>query len=59
MPQELKDAIVGLRMDEALALARRMVADGTDPLAIIAQGSEAMQTIGRRSASRRVAPGGS
>ena len=48
MPQELRDAIVGLRMDEALTLARRMVADGTDPLAVIAEGSEAMQAIGRR-----------
>jgi len=48
MSQELKDAIAGLRMDEALALARRMVADGTDPLTIIAEGSEAMQAIGRR-----------
>ena len=37
MPQELNDAIVGLRMDEALTLARRMVADGTDPLTIIAE----------------------
>jgi 5-methyltetrahydrofolate--homocysteine methyltransferase len=35
-------------MDEALTLARRMVADGTDPLAVIAEGSEAMQAIGRR-----------
>jgi trimethylamine corrinoid protein len=48
MPHELKDAIVGLRMAEALTLARRMVADGTDPLAVIAEGSEAMQTIGHR-----------
>jgi len=48
MPEELKNAIVGLRMDEALTLARSMVADGTDPLAIIGEGSEAMQAIGRR-----------
>ena len=48
MSQELRDAIVGLRMDEALTLARRMVADGTDPLAVISESSEAMQTIGRR-----------
>jgi len=48
MSQDLRDAIVGLRMDEALTLARRMVADGTDPLAVIAEGSEAMQAIGRR-----------
>lgn len=48
MSQDLRDAIVGLRMDEALTLARRMSADGTDPLTIIAEGSEAMQVIGRR-----------
>ena len=48
MSQDLRDAIVGLRMDEALTLARRMVADGMDPLAVIAEGSEAMQAIGRR-----------
>ena len=48
MPHELREAIVGLRMDEALALARQMLAGGTDPLAIIGEAGEAMQTIGRR-----------
>ncbi len=48
MPRELRDAIVALRMDQALTLAQGMLADGTDPLAIIAEGSEAMQEIGRR-----------
>ena len=48
MPQGLTDAILSLRMDEALTLAKRMLADGTDPLTIIAEGSEAMQVIGRR-----------
>ena len=48
MPEELTDAIVSLRMDEALTLAKRMLAGGTDPLTIIAEGSEAMQVIGRR-----------
>jgi methanogenic corrinoid protein MtbC1 len=48
MPEELKNAIVGLRMDEALNLARRMADDGVEPLTIIAEGSEAMQAIGRR-----------
>ena len=43
MSQELTDAIVSLRMDEAVTLAERMLADGTDPLAIIAASSEAMQ----------------
>ena len=48
MPEDLTDAIVGLRMDEAIALATSMLAEGTDPLAIIAAGSDAMQVIGRR-----------
>ena len=48
MPQELTDAIVNLRMDEAMMLARQLLAGGTDPLAIIAESSEAMQAIGRR-----------
>ena len=48
MPQELTDAIVSLRMDEAVTLAKRMLADGTDPLAIIDESSQAMQVIGRR-----------
>jgi methanogenic corrinoid protein MtbC1 len=48
MPQGLTDAIVSLRMDEAVTLAKRMMASGTDPLAIIAESSEAMQVIGRR-----------
>ena len=48
MSQELTDAIVNLRMDEAVTLAKRMRAGGTDPLAIIAESSEAMQAIGRR-----------
>jgi 5-methyltetrahydrofolate--homocysteine methyltransferase len=51
MPRELKDAIVALRMDQALTLAQRMLADGTDPLAIVAESSEAMQEIGRRYAA--------
>jgi 5-methyltetrahydrofolate--homocysteine methyltransferase len=48
MSQELTDAIVSLRMDEAMTLAKRMLAGGTDPLAIIAESSAAMQAIGRR-----------
>ncbi len=51
MSRELKDAIVALRMDEALTIAGRMLADGTEPLAIIGEGSEAMQEIGRRYAA--------
>ena len=48
MRQGLTDAIVTLRMDEAVTLAQRMMAGGTDPLAVIAESSEAMQVIGRR-----------
>jgi 5-methyltetrahydrofolate--homocysteine methyltransferase len=48
MPQELTEAIVSLRMEEAVALARDMLAAGTDPLEIIAESTEAMQVIGRR-----------
>jgi len=48
MHQGLTDAIVGLRMDEAVTLAQSMLAGGTDPLAIIKESSEAMQLIGRR-----------
>jgi trimethylamine corrinoid protein len=48
MPQDLTDAIVGMRMDEALTLARRMLEGGTDPLAIIADGTKAMEVIGQR-----------
>jgi methanogenic corrinoid protein MtbC1 len=48
MPQGLTDAIVNLRMDEAVTLAQRMMAGGTEPLVIIAESSEAMQVIGRR-----------
>jgi methanogenic corrinoid protein MtbC1 len=51
MSQALIDAILEMRMDEALTLAKRMRADGTDPLAIIALGSEAMEVIGRRFAA--------
>ena len=38
-------------MDEAVTLAQRMLAGGTEPLAIIAESSEAMQVIGRRFAA--------
>lgn len=48
MSQALTEAILGMRMDEAVTLARRMLEGGADPLAIIAHGSEAMEEIGRR-----------
>ena len=48
MTQELTDAIVGLRMEEAVTLAKDMLAGGADPLDIIAESTGAMQVIGRR-----------
>ena len=48
MSEALVDAILAMRMDEAVTLAKRMLDGGTDPLAIIAHGSEAMEVIGRR-----------
>ncbi len=51
MPQELTDAIVSLRMDEAVTLAERMLADGTDPMAIIAASTEASPMVRRSSPS--------
>ena len=48
MSQALIDAIAGMRMDEAVTLAKGMLDSGTDPLAIIADGSKAMEVIGRR-----------
>ena len=48
MSEALVDAILAMRMDEAVTLARRMLGDGTEPLAIIAHGSAAMEEIGRR-----------
>ena len=60
MSQALIDAIVGMRMDEAVTLAKRMLDGGTDPLAIIADGSEAMKVIGRASPTgRRSSPSSS
>jgi 5-methyltetrahydrofolate--homocysteine methyltransferase len=38
-------------MDEAVTLARHLVDGGTDPLTVIAEGSAAMQVIGRRFAA--------
>jgi methanogenic corrinoid protein MtbC1 len=48
MALELTEAIAGMRGDEAVALARSMLDSGTDPLDIIATGTEAMATIGQR-----------
>ena len=48
MTPELTEAIEGMRADEAVTLARRMLDDGADPLDIIAAGTEAMARIGER-----------
>jgi 5-methyltetrahydrofolate--homocysteine methyltransferase len=48
MPQKLTEAIVGLRMEEAVTLAKDMLAGGADPLDIIAESTGAMEVIGRR-----------
>jgi 5-methyltetrahydrofolate--homocysteine methyltransferase len=48
MAQELTEAIAAMRADEAVALARGMLDSGTDPLDIIAAGTEAMAAIGQR-----------
>jgi methanogenic corrinoid protein MtbC1 len=46
--QELTEAIEGMQGDEAVALARRMLNEGAEPLDIIAAGTEAMAKIGQR-----------
>jgi methanogenic corrinoid protein MtbC1 len=48
MSKELVDAIADIREDDALRLARDMVADGTDPLEILAAAREAMDIVGKR-----------
>ena len=48
MPHELKEAVIGLREQDALAITDRLLAGGADPLAIVASCKEAMDEIGRR-----------
>ncbi len=48
MSQELTDAIVGIREDEAMALVRSMLEGGTDPTEVLAQARDAMTELGRR-----------
>ena len=48
MSQELTDAIVGIREDEAMALVKSMLEGGTDPTEVLAQARDAMTELGRR-----------
>jgi methanogenic corrinoid protein MtbC1 len=48
MSQELTDAIVGIREDEAMALVKSMLEGGTDPNEVLAQARDAMTELGRR-----------
>ena len=48
MSAELKEAVVGLREQEALEITDRLLAEGTDPLIIVATCKEAMDVIGQR-----------
>jgi methanogenic corrinoid protein MtbC1 len=46
--QELTDAIVDFREDEALALVDRLLAEGADPVGILDDAKKAMDVIGGR-----------
>lgn len=48
MSQELTDAIVGMREEEALGLVRSMLDAGTDPTAVLDQAKEAMTVLGEK-----------
>ncbi len=49
MSNELTDAIVGMREDEALALVKEAMLDGgTDPTAVLEAAKEAMTLLGKR-----------
>ena len=51
MTQELTQAIVDLREDDALAMVDQALADGTDPVAILADCKAAMDVIGEKFAA--------
>jgi methanogenic corrinoid protein MtbC1 len=51
MPEDLKDALVELREDDALRITDDLLASGADPLSIVAQCKEAMDVIGQRFAN--------
>jgi len=48
MSQELKEAVVDLREQDALRLTDELLAAGADPLTIVAACKEAMEVIGQR-----------
>ncbi len=48
MSQELTDAIVGIREDEAMALVKSMLDSGADPTEVLQQAKDAMTELGRR-----------
>jgi len=48
MSQELTDAIVGMREDEAMALVKSMLESGADPTEVLDQARDAMTELGRR-----------
>jgi 5-methyltetrahydrofolate--homocysteine methyltransferase len=48
MSQALTDAIVEMREDDAMALVRSMLEDGTDPTEVLGRAKDAMTELGRR-----------
>ncbi len=44
----LRDVIVEMQEDEALVMARQMLADGVSPMAVLDECREAMQVVGQR-----------
>jgi methanogenic corrinoid protein MtbC1 len=48
MLQDLIDAMVEMKEQEALEIAKELIASGEDPLKILSSCSEAMETVGKR-----------
>ena len=48
MSKELIEAMVNMREKEAVELAKKMLANGEDPLKILGASKEAMDTVGKR-----------
>jgi trimethylamine corrinoid protein len=48
MSNELKDAVIELREDDALRIAKETLEGGADPLSVVAACREAMEVIGQR-----------
>ena len=51
MSNELKEAVIELREDDALRITDELLSSGADPLTIVASCKEAMDVIGQRFAS--------